>query len=122
MRAPRGVQSLYSPQAKLRRSEVGSLVKKLVRITKRYKLTKNQQEILTLILLGYTQEEVGVKLGIHQTSVHKALFGNLVYSGKYAGRRYGGIFAKLKKIGEKEVAAYEIWDKLKQMFHNPATT
>jgi len=122
MRAPRGVQSLYSPQAKLRHAEVSDLVKALIRITKKYKLTKRQQEVLTLIFLGYTQEEVGVKLGIHQTSIHKVLFGNLVYNGKYAGRRHGGILAKLKKIGEKEVEAREIWNKLKQMFHNPATT
>jgi DNA-binding CsgD family transcriptional regulator len=58
------------------------------------RLTTRQIEILTLFLGGLTQYEIGEKLGIHQTSVHKALYGSIDYS---RSKRYGGIVKKLRK-------------------------
>jgi len=112
-------QALYSPQAKLRRMETSDLVKSMLRISRTLNLTQRQKEVLGLILAGFTQEDVGRILGISQTSVHKILFGNLVYHGRYAGRRHGGILAKLRKVGEREEAVNEIWNRIKVLFYNP---
>jgi len=63
-------------------------------------LTKRQTEVVTLRLEGLTQSQIADKLGVHQTTVHKLLQGNIDYSnGK---KRYGGAIKKLKKICKKD--------------------
>lgn len=64
-------------------------------------LTENQKNIMLMRLDGYTQCEIAKVLGIHQSSVHKSIMGNLdvkkglTYVHK---KRYGGTIHKLKKL------------------------
>ena len=59
-------------------------------------LTQRQSEVITLRLKDLTQIQIAEKLGIHQTTVHKLLMGNIDYAnGK---KRYGGAIKKLKKM------------------------
>ena len=63
-------------------------------------LTQRQAEVITLRLKDLTQIQIAEKLGIHQTTVHKLLMGNIDYAnGK---KRYGGAIKKLKKICSKD--------------------
>lgn len=73
------------------------LFKAVMGIAKEY-LTNKQLSVLRLFLDGLTQEKITEKLGVNQTTIHKTLFGNLVYNGPYEGRRHGGIVAKLRKL------------------------
>jgi len=68
-------------------------------------LTDRQRRVMALAFCGLTQEKIASLMGIHQTTVHKTLHGNLVYSGPYAGRRHGGAFWKLAKaaVGRADV-------------------
>lgn len=59
-------------------------------------LTEHQKKILFMRLMGKTQNEIAVHLGITQSAVHKAMHGNIDY--KNQRKRYGGIVKKLKKI------------------------
>ena len=69
-------------------------------------LTKRQAEVVTLRLEGKTQIQIAEQLGIHQTTVHKLLMGNIDYAnGK---KRYGGAIKKLKKICAKDEIVQEI--------------
>lgn len=63
-------------------------------------LTERQAEVIILRLKDLTQIQIAEKLGIHQTTVHKLLMGNIDYAnGK---KRYGGAIKKLKKICSKD--------------------
>lgn len=63
-------------------------------------LTQRQAEVITLRLKDLTQIQIAEKLGIHQTTVHKLLMGNIDYAnGK---KRYGGAIKKLKKMCSKD--------------------
>lgn len=63
-------------------------------------LTQRQSEVITLRLKDLTQIQIAEKLGIHQTTVHKLLMGNIDYAnGK---KRYGGAIKKLKKMCSKD--------------------
>lgn len=57
-------------------------------------LTKHQNIVLKMFLDGKTQVEMAAKLGITQSAIHKCLSGNEDYA---QGKRYGGVFKKLKK-------------------------
>ena len=60
------------------------------------KLTIRQAEVVYMFLEGKTQMEIAKALGVHQTSVHKCLKGNIDYTnGK---KRYGGAIKKLRKL------------------------
>jgi DNA-binding CsgD family transcriptional regulator len=61
-------------------------------------LTEHQKKILMMRLLGKTQNEIAVHLGITQSAVHKAMHGNIDY--KNNKKRYGGLVKKLKKMCE----------------------
>lgn len=63
-------------------------------------LTDHQKNILFMRLMGKTQNEIAVHLGITQSAVHKAMHGNIDY--KNQKKRYGGIVKKLKKICDDE--------------------
>ncbi len=114
MPTPRNAGALYSPQAKLNYIDIKKSVFGVVSLSKDIKLTERQSDVLKLILNGYNQTKTARILKINQTAVHKALFGNLVYSGEYKGRRHGGIFAKLKKASCKNDMVYECWKHLKE--------
>ncbi len=58
-------------------------------------LTERQKEVINLRLNGLTQVEIAEALGIHQTTVHKTISGNIDY--KNGEARYGGAIKKLQK-------------------------
>ena len=60
------------------------------------KLTDHQRRVLDLYLKGCSQSEIADMLEMHQTSVHKCLFGCIDYKYK---KTYGGIARKLQKNG-----------------------
>lgn len=77
-------------------------------------LTTKQRQIFRCVLRGMTQQEIGRSCGIHQTSVHKALHGNLIYAGSDAGKRFGGLFWKLAKIAACNVEVRDILEQLSE--------
>ena len=69
-------------------------------------LTTRQSEVVTLRLQGKTQIQIAEELGVHQTTVHKLLSGNIDYAnGK---KRYGGAIKKLQKLCAKDETVLEI--------------
>lgn len=88
------------------------LMKEILRII-RNDLTERQAEVVTLRLEGKTQIQIADQLGIHQTTVHKLLMGNIDYAnGK---KRYGGAIKKLKKICAKDKTVLEILRKMEEL-------
>jgi hypothetical protein len=75
-------------------------------------LTNKQRRVMALAFCGLTQEEIASLMGVCQPTIHKALHGNLVYSGPYAGRRHGGAFWKLAKAA---VERTDVRDLLEQI-------
>lgn len=71
------------------------LIKEIRRLMKGV-LTKRQAQVMGLRLQGKTQIEIGQKLGIHQTTVHKTISGNIDYNNGKAC--YGGAIKKLRKM------------------------
>ena len=63
-------------------------------------LTERQREVINLRLKGLTQVEIADLLGIHQTTVHKTISGNIDY--KNGEARYGGAIKKLQKACQKD--------------------
>lgn len=57
--------------------------------------TERQLECLTMYAHGYTQMEIAKALDVNQSSVTKALYGNVDY--KNGKKTYGGVVKKLKK-------------------------
>jgi DNA-binding CsgD family transcriptional regulator len=85
------------------------LMKEILRVVSDC-LTKRQMEVVTLRLKGKTQIQIADQLGIHQTTVHKLLMGNIDYAnGK---KRYGGAIKKIKKICARDAKVLEILDKI----------
>ena len=69
-------------------------------------LTKRQAEVISLRLKDFTQIQIAEELGVHQTTIHKLLMGNIDYSnGK---KRYGGAIKKLKKVCAKDEKILEL--------------
>ena len=76
-------------------------------------LTERQTEVVNLRLEGKTQIQIADELGVHQTTVHKLLMGNIDYAnGK---KRYGGAIKKLKKICENDETINKILKKIKNL-------
>lgn len=76
-------------------------------------LTKRQAEVVMLRLEGKTQIQIAEQLGIHQTTVHKLLSGNIDYAnGK---KRYGGAVKKLKKICDKDNKVINILQQMESL-------
>lgn len=71
------------------------LIKEVRRLIKSA-LTKRQSQVMSMRLQGKTQVEIGQKLGIHQTTVHKTISGNIDYNNN--GACYGGAIKKLRKM------------------------
>ena len=88
------------------------LMKEVLRIINT-NLTERQCEVITLRLEGKTQIQIAEQLGVHQTTVHKLLMGNIDYAnGK---KRYGGAIKKLKKICEKDAVVLEILEEMESL-------
>jgi len=73
-------------------------------------LTPHQKKILTMRLMGKTQNEIAEHLKITQSAIHKSLFGNIDY--KNDKKRYGGIVKKLKKICQNNKSIQKILDNI----------
>lgn len=73
-------------------------------------LTKRQAEVVKLRLKGNTQIQIAEELGVHQTTIHKLISGNIDYAnGK---KRYGGALKKIKKHCFKNSTVLEILKKI----------
>lgn len=89
---------LFMPSAKLRVVVVRRKFKRLAKLVGLHAFTERQRQVIDFVSRGReTQCEFAQKLGVGQTTIHKCLFGNLVYQGKYIGQRHGGVLAKMKK-------------------------
>jgi transposase len=86
------------------------LMKEVLRIIDS-NLTPRQREVVTLRLQGKTQMQIADELGVHQTTIHKLLNGNLDYS-SCKKMRYGGATKKLQKVCAKDERVLSI---LKEM-------
>lgn len=73
-------------------------------------LTKRQREVVTLRLQGKTQIQIADQLGIHQTTVHKLLCGNIDYY--HSKKRYGGAIKKLQKVCDKDEKIQSILEEM----------
>jgi len=73
-------------------------------------LTEHQKKILFMRLMGKTQNEIAEHLGITQSSIHKAMHGNIDY--KNQKKRYGGIVKKLQKLCKNNEKVNEILSKI----------
>jgi len=81
------------------------LIKEIIRVVNS-ELTPRQAEVVMLRLQDMTQTQIAEKLGIHQTTVHKLLMGNIDYAnGK---KRYGGAIKKLRKVCARDPEILEI--------------
>lgn len=105
---------LFSPYAKIKVTVVRRKLRRLIRLVGRDKFTDRQLSVLALWERGCTQQEIASNLGIHQTSIHKCLFGNLNYHGPYIGCRYGGVLAKVKKQIH-QMGLDREWEEFKQL-------
>lgn len=76
-------------------------------------LTKRQSEVMLLRLQGKTQVEIGHKLGIHQTTVHKTISGVIDY--KNGGACYGGAIKKLRKMCLRDERVLTILKKIEEV-------
>lgn len=88
------------------------LIKEVLRIINTC-LTERQAEVIGLRLKDLTQIQIAEKLGVHQTTVHKLLMGNIDYAnGK---KRYGGAIKKLKKLCAKDFKIIEILNEMEEL-------
>ena len=76
-------------------------------------LTSRQAEILELYAKGWTQSEIAKKLGINQSSITKAINGNVDY--KNGKKIYGGSKKKIMKLIETDVKIQEIFNRIKEI-------
>jgi len=88
------------------------LMDEVMRIIKN-NLTKRQAEVVLLRLEGKTQIQIAEELGIHQTTVHKLLMGNIDYANDK--KRYGGAIKKLRKICTKDEKILEILCQMEEL-------
>jgi predicted transcriptional regulator len=75
-------------------------------------LTPRQREVIELSAQGYTQQEIAFRLKVNQSSVTKAMWGNVDY--KKGRRIYGGINRRLKKIMETDEKVLDILARIKE--------
>ena len=99
----------YSEEIYELRQELFAEIKLIIKSN----LTKRQAEVIALRLEDKTQIQVAEILGIHQTTVHKLVNGNIDYSnGK---KRYGGAIKKIQKICAKSEKIISILDQIKDL-------
>ena len=73
-------------------------------------LTYRQAQVISLRLDGKTQTQIAEELGIHQTTVHKTLRGNIDYANDK--KCYGGAIKKLRKLCNKSPEIQEILEEM----------
>lgn len=76
-------------------------------------LTSRQAQVVTLRLEGKTQIQIAEELGIHQTTVHKTLMGNIDYANNK--KCYGGAIKKLKKLCSKSSEIQNILEEMETL-------
>jgi hypothetical protein len=84
-------------------------------------LTKHQQRVLFLLSQSLSQVEMAKLFNCNQTSIHKALYGNLTYqiiNGQKTSFLYGGIKTKLIKLVKQ---SFEIKSIMKEMSNYDTT-
>ena len=91
---------------------IEDLQKQLFAEVMKLKLTENQSIILKLTLERKTQKEIADQLGITQSAVHKGLSGNIDYN---RGKKYGGIYRRLKKRSLKSERILDILSRIKKI-------
>jgi len=89
------------------------LMKEVRRLIKSV-LTKRQAQVMALRLQGKTQIEIGQRLGIHQTTVHKTISGNIDYGN--GGACYGGAIKKLRKMCLKDERVLAILKRIGEVY------
>lgn len=66
-------------------------------------LTERQLEVAHMTMMGYSQQEIAMQLGVHQSTIARCLGGHIISSGmERAGQRYGGIRSKIIKSLEND--------------------
>jgi len=98
----------YSEKIRELRVELMQEVRRLINTI----LTGRQMQVVNLRLEGKTQVEIAEMLGIHQTTVHKTLSGNIDY--KNGEARYGGAIKKLKKMCSKDERVIAILQQIEE--------
>jgi len=101
----------YSEEIELLEDELLMEVMKIVNNN----LTENQKNIMLMRLDGYTQTEIAKLLGIHQSSVHKSIMGNLDVKKEFGyvqKKRYGGTIHKIQKLVAGNKRIQEILQKI----------
>jgi DNA-directed RNA polymerase specialized sigma24 family protein len=88
------------------------LIKEVRRLIKNV-LTLRQAQVMALRLQGKTQVEIGQKLGIHQTTVHKTISGNIDYNN--GGACYGGAIKKLRKMCFKDERVLSLLKRIEEV-------
>jgi DNA-directed RNA polymerase specialized sigma24 family protein len=88
------------------------LIKEVRRLIKNV-LTLRQAQVMALRLQGKTQVEIGHKLGIHQTTVHKTISGNIDYNN--GGACYGGAIKKLRKMCFKDERVLSLLKRIEEV-------
>ena len=76
-------------------------------------LTDRQKEYLEAYCRGMTQDDAARYLGVNQSSYTKALHGNRDYQRQ--GKRYGGVFPKLRRLAAADPEIQEILAQLREL-------
>ena len=77
--------------------------------------TKRQLDVLKLLAEGKTQTEIAKILNINQSSVHKAISGNISYEINMANKQYGGAIKKIKKHIDNSPVFQELFKKISDL-------
>lgn len=78
--------------------------------------TPKQKEVLKLTVEGWSQKDIGKKTGGNQTSIHKCIYGNLIYDGTgNPPKTYGGLVRKLQLAIQDDPTVQEIRLQIQQL-------
>lgn len=88
------------------------LIEEVLRLVKTG-LTERQSEVVQLRLMGKTQIQIAEELGVHQTTVHKLISGNIDY--KNGKKRYGGAIKKLRKLCDRDENIQLILEEMEEL-------
>lgn len=77
--------------------------------------TPRQLEIMRLVASGLTQVEAAKVLGVNQSSIIKALKGNIDYRVRGEPRRYGGVRIKMRRRMQEDAEIQAILRELRDL-------
>ena len=63
---------------------------------------------------GRTQREIAEITGLHQTSIHKHLHGNIIYKDNIPIQTHGGLIRKLQKFASEDQYALDLQSKIQR--------